>query len=170
MNHPIEDEYAAKENTNTLPVAAQEKIIYGLSEALSDLSKRLEPILIPVDDATKSTRAQYWKKPVASCRGAREEQQQYFKVDRKSKIIARTARMLVKHKLLRHHYWDDSQAESYEWWALYEYRRGWFRWSWRPVKVDHYALNGMVYKDNATGDRQWAEKIAKHYGIEVPND
>ncbi len=75
-----------------------------------------------------------------------------------------------KHKLVYKHHWDDKTAHSTIWWELYEYSKNWLgSLCWRPVKTWYYDSDGYPYKDIVIGDREWAEKIAKHYGIKVPD-
>lgn len=76
---------------------------------------------------------------------------------------------MIDHMLVRRTRWDDAAATLHEWWELYEYRNTfWGGPKWRPVKAPKYAGNGDSYIDKVSGDREWANKIAQHYGIKVP--
>lgn len=75
-----------------------------------------------------------------------------------------------RYTLKYHSYFDLSSAKVIEWWSLWEWRRprlfkSWRRCRWMPVSEYFYPDGG---KEQITGDKEWAKKVAKHFDIEVP--
>lgn len=79
---------------------------------------------------------------------------------------------MKKHRLVKRVRWDDDSATSREWWELQVYVRVWFPLP-IAVWVSKYATVSNewgTFRTRLTGHREWAERIAKHYDITVPDE
>lgn len=74
------------------------------------------------------------------------------------------------HMLVRRTQWDDNGAKLLEWWELYHYSKNWRgKWDWRP-KTEQVFNNSGEYRVKISGGRAWADNIAAHYDIKVPEE
>lgn len=74
------------------------------------------------------------------------------------------------HMLVRRTRWDDDDAKLVVWWELYHYVKNWRgKWRWRQ-KTYTASSSGGNFEIGLHGDEAWANKIAKHYGIEIMHD
>ncbi len=73
-----------------------------------------------------------------------------------------------RYMLKYHSYFDLSTAKVIEWWSLWEWRQTRIlrRWRWMSVNEYFYPDGG---KEQITGNKEWAKKVAKHFNIEVPD-
>lgn len=72
------------------------------------------------------------------------------------------------HKLFFCYEWQDEKADYRRWYELWTYCRNWRgKWAWRRKQNVFHTEAGKM-EIPYTGDREWANKIAKHYKIELP--
>lgn len=70
-----------------------------------------------------------------------------------------------KYKVVRRQRFDLNSAQTDVWYELHKQHINWRKHvSWRPVKKDSYG--GMR---TVQGDFDWACRIAKHLGLDVPS-